>query len=61
MKSGNADVQNIYSSIKTWLIGHLLCEAILNPQRETIISWKHYLPILLASLWGGYHFLHLNW
>lgn len=36
MKSGNADVQNIYSSIETRLSGHLLCEAFLSPRGKPV-------------------------
>lgn len=36
MTSRNADVQNIYSSIKPGLSGHLLCEALLNPERKPV-------------------------
>lgn len=42
-ESGNADVLQLDSSIRTGLSGHLLCEAFLNPQRETNISWQYYL------------------
>lgn len=34
MTSRNADVQNIYSSIKPGLGGHLLRKAFLNPERK---------------------------
>lgn len=45
IKSGHADVQNIYSSIETWLSGHLFCEASWAPKGN-----QYFLELLLANL-----------